>query len=72
MEDFEQRVADISVEYPELVMDYRGLHHIAIKGKDENISTEDMRNAMVHARALFENLVQKHEHVEEIHEKETI
>jgi hypothetical protein len=58
VEDFEQRVADISVTYPELVADYRGLHALAIKGKDQKVSTEEMRQAMVHGRALFENLVQ--------------
>ncbi|HEX9385881.1 MAG TPA: hypothetical protein VF918_06140, partial [Anaerolineales bacterium] len=39
VEDFEQRAADISVDYPELVSDYRGLHLIAIKEKDEEVST---------------------------------
>jgi hypothetical protein len=57
VEDFEQQVADISVDYPELVMDYRGLHLIAVKGREENVSTEEMRQAMVHGRALFENLM---------------
>jgi len=57
VEDFEQQVADISVDYPDLVMDYRGLHLIAVKGRDENVSTEEMRQAMVHGRALFENLI---------------
>lgn len=59
VEDFEQRAADISVDYPELVADYRGLHMIAIKDDDDKVSTEEMRQAMVHGRALFENLVQK-------------
>jgi hypothetical protein len=57
VEDFEQQVADISVDYPELVMDYRGLHTIAVKDRAENVNTEEMRQAMVHARALFENLI---------------
>jgi len=59
VEDFEQRVADISVNYPELVTDYRGLHAIAIKGKNEKVSTEEMRKAMVHGRALFESLIRR-------------
>ena len=59
VEDFEQRAADISVDYPELVSDYRGLHLIAVKEEDDKVSTEEMRQAMVHGRALFENLVQK-------------
>lgn len=56
VEDFEQRVADISVDYPELVTDYRGMHRIAIKEKND-VDTEEMRQAMVHGRALFENLI---------------
>lgn len=59
VEDFEQRAADISVDYPELVTDYRGLHMIAVKEADDEVSTEEMRQAMVHGRALFENLVSK-------------
>jgi hypothetical protein len=59
VEDFEQRAADISVDYPELVADYRGLHLIATKEADDDVSTEEMRQAMVHGRALFENLVRK-------------
>jgi hypothetical protein len=59
VEDFEQRAADISVDYPDLVTDYRGLHMIAIKEADDEVSTEEMRQAMVHGRALFEELVRK-------------
>ena len=70
IEDFEQQAADISVDYPELVMDYRGLHLIAVRGRDEKIGTEEMRKAMIHGRALFENLVRGTENVEEVHEKE--
>jgi len=69
VEDFEQRVADISVDYPELVADYRGLHLIALKGGDEEVSTEEMRQAMIHGRALFENLVNKEAHMEDVHEQ---
>jgi len=70
VEDFEQRVADISVNYPELVTDYRGMHMIAIKEKDK-VTTEDMRQAMLHARALFENLI-KQASSEELNQKEKI
>jgi len=69
VEDFEQRVADISVDYPELVADYRGLHLIALKGANEAVNTEEMRQAMIHGRALFENLVNKEAHREDVHEQ---
>lgn len=72
VEDFEQRAADISVDYPDLVVDYRGLHLISVKGDDEEVSTEEMRQAMVHGRALFENLVKIEQTVEDADEKEKI
>jgi hypothetical protein len=59
VEDIEQRVADISVHYPELVSDYRGMHRIAIKDGPESASTEEIRKAMIHGRALFENLISR-------------
>ena len=72
VEDFEQRAADISVDYPELVTDYRGLHLIAVKEADEKVGTEEMRQAMVHGRALFENLIKQEPKAETIDEKEKI
>ena len=71
MEDFEQGVADISVDYPDLVVDHRGLHLIATRGNQEDVTTEEMRKAMLHARALFEKLV-KNERTVEVDEKEKI
>jgi len=72
VEDFEQRAADISVDYPELVTDYRGLHLIAVKEKEDNVSTEEMRQAMVHGRALFENLITQRAEEEAVPQKEKI
>jgi hypothetical protein len=67
--DFEQGVADISVDFPDLAVDYRGLHLIATRGNKDEVSTEEMRKAMIHAKALFENLV-KNERAAELHEDE--
>jgi hypothetical protein len=72
VEDFEQRAADISVDYPELVSDYRGMHLIAVKEKEDDVSTEEMRQAMVHGRTLFENLISQESTEETIPEKEKI
>jgi hypothetical protein len=72
VEDFEQRVADISVDYPKLVTHYRELHALAQKGEQEQISTEEMRQAMVHGRDLFEQLVQRDERVEDTRQKEIV
>jgi hypothetical protein len=72
VEDFEQRAADISVDYPELVTDYRGLHLIAVKEQEDAVSTEEMRQAMVHGRALFENLISQESNTETVDQKEKI
>jgi hypothetical protein len=58
VDDFEQRAADISVDHPDLVEDYRQLHAIAKKDEKQKVSTEEMRQAMVHGRDLFDSLVQ--------------
>src|SRR5512133_3034330 len=56
--DFDQRAADISVDYPRVVENYRSAHEIALRvGKDE-ANTEDLRTAMVHYHSLFDELVQ--------------
>jgi hypothetical protein len=56
--DFNQRAADISVDHPQVVANYRSAHEIAWRlGKGE-ASTEDLRTAMIHYRSLFEELVQ--------------
>ncbi len=70
VDDFEQRAADISVDYPELVADYRGMHTIAVKGDTENVTTEEVRQAMIHGRALFENLMRQDAEVADTPQKE--
>ena len=56
--DFDQRAADISVDHPRVVENYRSAHEIALRlGKDQ-ATTEDLRTAMIHYRSLFEELVQ--------------
>ena len=71
VDDFEQRAADISVDYPELVTNYRGMHTIASRSEQEDVSTEEMRQAMVHGRALFEELLGAQVH-ENMNKKETV
>lgn len=55
--DFEQRVADISVDHPDVVMNYRAAREIALLHARGEASTEDLRQAMVHYRALFQDLL---------------
>ncbi len=55
--DFAQRVADVSVEHPHVVDRYRMAHDIADRDVRGEATTEDLRNAMVHYRALFTDLL---------------
>lgn len=57
-EDFDQRAADLSVDHPDLVQHYREGHKLAESSRGNGASTEDLRQAMVHYRALFEQLVE--------------
>lgn len=55
--DFGQRAADISVEYPLVLKNYRSAHAIAVRQTQGQASTEELRQAMIHYRTLFEELV---------------
>ena len=54
--DFEQRAADISVDYAPVVEHYRAGHDIAVRHSQGRASTEDMRQAMIRYRTLFAEL----------------
>jgi hypothetical protein len=58
VDDFEQRAADISVDHPQVVDDYRAAHAIAAANDRSEASTEDLRQALVHYRSLFEELLE--------------
>jgi hypothetical protein len=55
--DFEQRAADLSVDHPRFVENFRQAHAIAVEQSRGRVGTEDLRRAMVHYRALFEDLL---------------
>ncbi|HKU24061.1 MAG TPA: hypothetical protein VJQ54_01250 [Candidatus Sulfotelmatobacter sp.] len=55
--EFDQRTADLSVDYPTIVDNYRAGHDIAMRHSEGKASTEDLRQAMVHYRVLFEELL---------------
>jgi hypothetical protein len=61
MGDFDQRAADISVEHPRVVEHYRAGHDIALRHEQGKASTEDLRQAMIHYRTLFTDLVGEQE-----------
>jgi hypothetical protein len=56
--DFDQRAADISVDHPRVVENYRSAHSIALRLGRGEANTEDLRTAMIHYRSLFDELVQ--------------
>lgn len=55
--DFEQRVADVSVDHPVVVENYRIAHDIALRDEKQPVNTEELRQAMIHFRALFADLL---------------
>lgn len=57
MSDFEQRAADISVDHPLVLDNYRAAHETALRQSRGQARTEDLRLAMIHYRTLFEELV---------------
>ena len=56
--DFEQRAADVSVSYPALVSNYRAARVIALKNEQHQADTEELRQAMIYYRSLFEELLE--------------
>jgi hypothetical protein len=57
--DFEQRAADISVDHPVVVENYRAAHDIAMRHTAGQATTEDLRQAMIHYRTLFEEITRE-------------
>src|SRR6201999_3157960 len=55
VDDFDRRAADISVDHPDIVDNYRAAHDIHVS--EQHADTEQQREAFVHYRALFEKLV---------------
>jgi hypothetical protein len=55
--DFEQRAADVSVNHPDVVDNYRKAHEIALAEDRGQAQTEDLRTAMVYYRSLFNDLL---------------
>ena len=57
MDDFEQRVADISVDHADVVEHYRAANAISADAADDRMTTEDLRQGLIHYRALFTELL---------------
>jgi hypothetical protein len=58
MGDFDSRAADISVDHPAVVEHYRAAQAIALRDKRGEADTEELRKAVVHYRALFDELLE--------------
>ena len=58
MGDFESRAADLSVEHPVVVENFRAAHRIALEERQGSADTEALRQAFVHYRLLFDELLQ--------------
>ena len=58
MDDFEQRAADVSVDHPDVVENYREGHRLTRASAMGDGTTEDLRQAMVHYRGLFDELLE--------------
>jgi hypothetical protein len=61
VEDFDQRAADLSVDHPDVVENYRQGHDLARRTVRGEGDTESLRQALVHYRALFAELVESHD-----------
>jgi FtsZ-interacting cell division protein ZipA len=57
VDNFEQRSSDVSVDHPHVVENYRAAHAISLANDQGQAGTEDLRQAMVHYRALFQVLL---------------
>jgi len=58
MGDFEHRAGDISVDHPDVVAHYRSAQAIALRDQRGLSDTEELRKAVVHYRALFDELLE--------------
>jgi cytoskeletal protein RodZ len=58
VDDFETRAGDLSVDHPDVVENYRAGHGIAVAHERGNAGTEELRKAVQHYRALFDELVE--------------
>jgi hypothetical protein len=66
MGDFDSRAGDISVDHPDVVANYRLAQAIAVRDRQGTADTEELRKAVVHYRALFDELLEVREAKHEI------
>lgn len=59
--EFDQRAADISVDHPHVVENYRAAHEITLREQRGQANTDDLRTAMIYYRDLFRELLEDSE-----------
>ncbi|MDP8929524.1 MAG: hypothetical protein M3O70_13375, partial [Actinomycetota bacterium] len=69
VDDFAQRAEDLSVDHPGVVEDYRAGNHVAVAHKRGEASTEDLRQALVHYRSLFDRLLDDGQGSDDAHDR---
>ena len=72
MGDFERRAGDISVDHPDVVANYQTAQAIAVRDQHGSADTEELRKAVVHYRALFDELLEVREPRQEIIEEKRV
>jgi hypothetical protein len=70
--DFEQRSADMSVDHAQVLSHYRAAHEIALRDARGEANTEDLRQAVISSRMLFDELVERSATVQKIERSETL
>ena len=58
MEDFDRRAEDISVHYPHVVRNFRTERAIADRSREHEATTQELRQAVVYYRSLFDELLE--------------
>jgi hypothetical protein len=66
MGDFERRAADISVDHPAVVENYRAAQAIVLRDERGEADTEELRKAVVHYRVLFDDMLEVREAKREV------
>lgn len=64
VDDFDTRAADLSVDHPDVVENYRAAHGIEVARSRGNAGTDELRRAIQHYRSLFDALVEQTDRAE--------
>ncbi|HEX7490749.1 MAG TPA: hypothetical protein VF337_03480, partial [Candidatus Limnocylindrales bacterium] len=67
-----QRSADMSVDHAQVLSHYRAAHEIALRDARGEANTEDLRQAVISSRMLFDELVERSEAVQKVERSEDL